>query len=261
MNDTPRIQQLSDDIANKIAAGEVIERPAAVIKELVENSIDAGATHIRINTAAGGHQLLEVSDDGHGMQQDDLRLALSRHATSKLQSSEDLFRIDSLGFRGEALPSIAGVSEFEIASRPQNAESGHSLRMMGSKEAGFAPCAMAQGTKVSVRNIFWNVPARLKFLKSEASESGHITDQVQRLALSHPHVAFSLNNGERNIFDIPQHDHIELRIAELFGRDVTQHLIPISDHTDTVQITGFITHPSQAKARAKRQFVFLNGRF
>ena len=257
----PPIQQLSDDIANKIAAGEVIERPAAVAKELIENSIDAGADRITVRIEGGGHHLLSISDNGHGMHKDDLALALSRHATSKLKSADDLFSISSLGFRGEALPSISAVSEFEIASRTHDADGGFALRRMGNQDLGIQACSMAPGTKVSVRNLFWNVPARLKFLKSESSESGHITDMVQRMAISHPHIAFLLQVGDKTIHDLPQHDHLEQRIRAIFGKNLCEQLLPIEGHSDSTQVTGFASHPSQATARAKRQFIFLNGRF
>ena len=257
----PSIRQLDDDIANKIAAGEVIERPAAVAKELIENSIDAGADEISITIEGGGQHALVIADNGHGMRADDLSIALSRHATSKLQSADDLFAISSLGFRGEALPSIAAVSEFELASRTHDADAGHQLKVIGDKQLGTSTCSMAPGTRISVRNLFWNVPARLKFLKSESAEAGHITDMVQRMALSHPHIGFLLKVGDKVIYDLPIHHHLEERIRSLFGKNICEDLLPIASNSDTTQITGFVTHPSQAKARAKRQFVFLNGRF
>ena len=257
----PSIRQLSDDIANKIAAGEVIERPAAVAKELIENSIDANATQISIQIHGGGQHALSVSDNGHGMYKDDLSVALSRHATSKLTKADDLFAISSLGFRGEALPSIAAVSEFEIASRTHDSDGGHSLKHVGNKSLGVSACSMAPGTKITVRNLFWNVPARLKFLKSESAESGHITDMVQRMALSHPHIGFLLQVGDKTIYDLPIHTNLEDRIRSVFGKALCEQLLPIEAHSDTTQITGFASHPSQAKPRAKRQFVFLNGRY
>ncbi|MDA3961356.1 MAG: DNA mismatch repair endonuclease MutL, partial [Planctomycetota bacterium] len=188
----PEIRQLPDAVANQIAAGEVVERPANVVKELVENAIDAGAGTITVTIEDGGRRLVEVVDNGHGMNGADLPLALGRHATSKLRQAEDLFAVASLGFRGEALPSIAGVSEFEMASRPHGSEGGWVLRIAGSEQRAHEPIAMAQGTRVSVRNLFWNVPVRLKFLKTRGTETGHVTDMLTRLALGHPHVAFTL---------------------------------------------------------------------
>jgi len=257
----PVIRQLPDAIANQIAAGEVVERPAAVVKELVENALDAGATRIVIRMEDGGRRLVEVEDDGHGMRPDDLALAVARHATSKLIDAEDLFRIATLGFRGEALPSIAGVSEFTIASRPQDATQGHELRLNGGTPSGSAPCAMSPGTRVSVRNLFWNVPARLKFLKSEAAESGHVTDQVMRLALSHPRVAFRLEVQGRAVIDQPANETLDARVRALFGTQVAERLLSVSANADTMQLVGFIAHPQEARPTAKRQFVFLNGRY
>ena len=257
----PVIRQLPEAVANQIAAGEVVERPAAVVKELAENAIDAGATRILVRLDDGGRRLVEVEDDGCGMHRDDLRLALSRHATSKLQSAEDLFRVATLGFRGEALPSIAAVSEFELASRPHAESQGWRLALAGGSETALAPCAMAPGTRVSVRNLFWNVPARLKFLKSEAAETGHVTDQVIRLALSHPRIAFRLEVGGRAVVDQPPGETLELRVRALFGGDLAKRLIAVESSADTMQLAGFVAHPQEARATAKRQYVFLNGRY
>ncbi len=257
----PVIRQLTDAIANQIAAGEVVERPAAVVKELSENALDAGATRIVIRLEDGGRRLVEVEDNGHGMRPDDLPLAVARHATSKLVDADDLFRIATLGFRGEALPSIAGVSEFTIASRTQDAAQGQELRLEGGVRTAFTACAMAPGTRVTVRNLFWNVPARLKFLKSEAAESGHVTDQVMRLALSHPRVAFRLEIQGRAAIDQPANETLDARVRALFGSTVADRLLPISSNADTMQLTGFIAHPQEARPTSKRQFVFLNGRY
>ncbi len=261
----PIIRLLPEAVANQIAAGEVVERPAAVVKELAENALDAGATRIVVRIEDGGRRLVEIEDDGHGMRRDDLALALTRHATSKIASADDLFRIATLGFRGEALPSIAAVSEFEMASRPHGEERGARLALAGGERTAFEPCAMAPGTRVSVRNLFWNVPARLKFLKSEASETGHVTDQVIRLALSHPRVAFRLvsggADGERTAIDLPPGETLEVRVRALFGRQLADSLLPVLATPDAMQLSGFIAHPQEARPTAKRQYVFLNGRF
>ncbi len=257
----PVIRQLPEAVANQIAAGEVVERPAAVVKELAENALDAGATRILVRLDDGGRRLVEVEDDGCGMRRDDLRLALSRHATSKLQTADDLFRVATLGFRGEALPSIAAVSEFALASRPHAESQGWRLALAGGSETTLALCAMAPGTQVSVRNLFWNVPARLKFLKSEASETGHVTDQVIRLALSHPRVAFRLEVGGRAALDQPVNETLEMRVRALFGGDLAKRLIAVEANADTMQLAGFVAHPQEARATAKRQYVFLNGRY
>ncbi len=261
MRAPPEIIQLSEQVANQIAAGEVVERPAAVVKELGENSLDAGATRIQIEIEDGGRRLIEVSDDGHGMRPADLRRAISRHATSKLSSSDDLFRIATLGFRGEALPSIAAVSEMELASRPHDAIAGQLVRLTGGNETTYQPCAMSPGTRISVRNLFWNVPARLKFLKSEASETGHVHDQVVRLALSHPKVGFRLKVGGRTDIDLPPASTLEARIAALFGPEVAGSLIAVAEQANAMQVSGFVAHPREARPTAKRQYLFLNGRF
>lgn len=261
MTTPPAIRQLDDSVANKIAAGEVVERPAAVVKELVENSIDAGASSIQVRIEDGGARLVEVIDNGHGMRPEDLPIALGRHATSKLTSVDDLFHIVTLGFRGEALPSIAAVSEFELASRPHDAEGGHLLRLSGGRALANEATAMAPGTRVSVRNLFWNVPARLKFLKSSSAESGHVSDQVQRLALAHPDISFSLDVNERRAIEYPADESLRQRIRSGFGRGLAEHLIAVAEQRDGMEISGFIAHPSQAKASARRQFVFLNGRY
>ena len=257
----PEIRQLPDLVANQIAAGEVIERPAAVVKELVENSLDAGATRVTVRIEDGGRRLVEVIDDGHGMRPDQLRIALSRHATSKIASAEDLFRVSTLGFRGEALPSIAAVSEFEIASRTHDADGGHRFAWAGADERAGGPCAMAPGTRISVRNLFWNVPARLKFLKTEASETGHIAEQVTRFALSHPHVAFRLENDGRTSLDLPPQEELDSRIRALFGVELAGDLCAVASGNPGLEVTGFAAHPRHARPTSKRQYVFLNGRF
>ncbi len=261
----PTIRQLPEAVANQIAAGEVVERPAAVVKELCENALDAGATRITVRIEDGGRRLVAVTDDGHGMRRDDLALALARHATSKLSSSDDLFRIATLGFRGEALPSIAAVSEFQLSSRPHDQEGGWQLRVEGSRVLNPEPCAMACGTRLEVRNLFWNVPARLKFLKSEAAESGQVTEQLMRLALSHPRVAFRLeagqDGGERSLIDLPGGHTLGERVRALFGRTLSERLIAVAAGGATMQVTGFISHPQEARPTAKRQYLFLNGRF
>ena len=257
----PEIRLLPDLVANQIAAGEVIERPAAVVKELVENSLDAGATRVTVRIEDGGRRLIEVIDDGHGMRPDQLRLALGRHATSKITSADDLFRVSTLGFRGEALPSIAAVSEFEIASRTHDADGGQRLAWAGAEERGGGACAMAPGTRISVRNLFWNVPARLKFLKSEASETGHIAEQVTRFALSHPHVAFRLECDGRTTLDLPPQEELEGRVRALFGTEIGGDLAAIAAGDPGMEITGFAAHPRHARPTSKRQYVFLNGRF
>ena len=257
----PVINQLPDTVANQIAAGEVVERPAAVVKELGENALDAGAGRITVRIEDGGRRLVEVEDDGHGMRPDDLRTALLRHATSKIATADDLFRVGTLGFRGEALPSIAAVSEFEIASRPHDQEAGRRLRLAGGQDLGDEPCSMACGTRLTVRNLFWNVPVRLKFLKAEQAETGHVTDQVIRLALSHPHCGFRLEADGREILDLPPGSTLVGRLRSLFGKTFAAALIPIAVANQGLELTGFVAHPREAKPTSRRQYVFLNGRY
>jgi DNA mismatch repair protein MutL len=261
MRPPPDIAQLSEAMANQIAAGEVIERPAAVVKELAENSLDAGATRVDVASEDGGRRLIRVADDGHGMRPDDLALALTRHATSKIRTADDLFRIGSLGFRGEALPSIAAVSEFSLASRPHAAEAGHQVVLAGGRPLRAGACAMPPGTRVEVRNLFWNVPARLKFLKSEAAETGHITDQVVRLALAHPRVGFRLETDGRTALDLPPVEDLTARVRAVFDDETADALLPVEAQGGAMQLTGFVAHPRTARPTGRRQFLFLNGRF
>jgi len=256
----PEIRQLSAALANQIAAGEVVERPAAVVKELCENSLDAGATRIAVRCEDGGRRLVEVADDGHGMRAADLALALARHATSKLTTTDDLFRIATLGFRGEALPSIAAVSEFTIASRPHDQDAGHRLAVAEDGSVALTAHGLAPGTVVSVRNLFWNVPARLKFLKSQAAETAHIVEQVTRLALAHPPVAFRLDVDGRALIDLPADEALAARVRALFGRELAGDLLPVAESVGGMQLAGFVAHPRAARPSAKRQYVFLNGR-
>ncbi len=257
----PEIAQLPEVVANKIAAGEVVERPANVVKELVENSIDAGATRIVVRIEDGGRRLVEVVDDGHGIRPDCLVRALDRHATSKLRGADDLFRVASLGFRGEALPSMAAVSEFELASRPADQAAGTRVGMAGADRGEPATCGMPPGTRVSVRNLFWNVPVRLKFLKARGTETGHVTDMVTRLALAHPEIGFVYEADGRTVLDLPPSDDLRARIRAIHGRELAAALVPVAAHADATQLTGFIAGPQEARPTGRRQFVFLNGRW
>jgi len=245
------IRQLPEGLANQIAAGEVIERPAAVVKELAENSLDAGATRIVIVAEDGGRRLIQITDDGQGIHAGELSLALARHATSKLQVAEDLFRIATLGFRGEALPSIGAVSEFTLESRPHAQEQGQRLSQGLDGQWLSSPCAMAAGTQVTVRNLFWNVPARLKFLKSEAAENGHITEQVIRLALSHPAVGFRLEIAGKAVLDLPSGQILPARLRDIFGKAFTSGLLAVAHSNAGMQLSGFIAHPREAKLNGR----------
>jgi DNA mismatch repair protein MutL len=248
-------------MASRIAAGEVVERPASVVKELMENSLDAGATEISVSIEKSGTALVGVADNGEGMGPEDLALAVERHATSKLRSEEDLFRVASLGFRGEALPSIAAVSRMEIVSRPLASETGYRLRVEGGKKTAPAPTGSPPGTSVEVRDIFFNTPARRKFLKSPATELSHICDVFNRLALAHPEVHFRLSHGGRLIADhaaIRQSGH---RLQQVFGREIAKDLIPFSWSPSEIGVSGFLSCVPVAFPNTRYLMTFVNGRF
>ena len=259
------IRLLPETIVNRIAAGEVIERPASVVKELVENAIDAGATHIDVVMDDGGRALISVSDDGLGMSRDELALAVERHATSKLRD-EDLFRISTLGFRGEALPSIASVSRFEITSRPEGSDSaGHALAVEGGAKGAVRPAALGRGTRVVVRDLFYATPARLKFLKQPRTEIGHALDTLKRLAMAHPGTSFSLSSDGRTGFrcDGGAADLLDARLtrlAEVMGRDFADNALAIDAERDGFRLTGYAGLPTLNRGNARMQYAFVNGR-
>jgi len=220
-----RIKILSENLSNKIAAGEVVERPASVVKELVENALDAGATEIVVEFQAGGKRLIKVTDNGFGMSREDALLALERHATSKITADDDLLSISTLGFRGEALPSIASVSRFSLSSRERGTIEGTEIYGEGGRIKEVKACGMAEGTVIEVRNLFFNTPARLKFLKSKETEAGHVADQVTRLALSRPDVRVTCVSDGRTLFRALNGDMAE-RVASLLGRSLAADLFP-----------------------------------
>ncbi len=257
------IRQLSSETINRIAAGEVIERPASVVKELVENAIDAGARDVEVVTAGGGLSLIRVSDDGHGMSAADLELAVERHATSKLRE-EDLFDIRSFGFRGEALPSIGSVARLEIASREGTAREGFAIVVDKGKKARPKPAAVNRGTRVEVRDLFSATPARLKFLKSERAENMATSDVVKRIAMAHPEVAFTLVTGERASLKLPRQpstaEGLLGRLGRLMGREFQSDAIDIAGERDGVRIAGFVGLPTLNRGDQSQQFLFVNGR-
>lgn len=262
-----RIRQLPNDLVNKIAAGEVIERPASIVKELVENALDAGATRIAITTAAGGKSLIRIEDDGIGMDEQDLRLSVERHATSKLPE-DDLDHISTLGFRGEALASISAVADLRIATRPRDAEMGLQLQFVDGA-AVISPCPMPHGTAIEVRELFKNVPARLKFLKSDRAETNAITDVMKRLAMSKPHVHFVLSGSDRQTLNWPAQPVADLeddfqgdknRLGQILGLDFAQNAVPIDYQRGPVRVRGMAALPTYTKANSLSQFYFVNGR-
>jgi DNA mismatch repair protein MutL len=233
------IQLLPDSIANQIAAGEVVQRPASAVKELMENSIDSGATNIRLIVKDAGKSLIQVIDNGAGMSETDARMSLERHATSKIRSAEDLFKLRTMGFRGEALASIAAVSQLEMKTRLADRELGTLLVVEGSEVKKQEPVACDAGTSISVKNHFYNIPARRNFLKSNPVELKHIIDEFQRLALAHPGISFSFIQGDELVFDLPP-GKLSHRIVNLFGKSYQEQLASCSEETDYVKVTGYI---------------------
>lgn len=257
---TPLIHILDANSANQISAGEVVERPASVVKELVENSLDAGARHIEIAVAGNGVPLIRVRDDGSGISRADLPLAVIRHATSKITGIEDLDCLQTLGFRGEALPSIASVSHLEISSRPENEAAGLSLSMKGGGEEELTEIGCPVGTTVTVRDLFFNTPARLKFLKSTATEFGLISDTVGRIALAHPEIAFSLTHPQQVVLQTTGRGDLREAIGAVLGYDLARQLIPIQAADKNWRLEGFISPPNLVRSSKQAQFFMVNGR-
>ena len=254
----PRIAVLPDRVADQIAAGEVVERPASVVKELVENALDAGARVVRVEIEEGGRALIRVSDDGHGMSPDDAKLALQRHATSKIRSVADLIGVGSFGFRGEALPAIVSVTRFELETA--DGASGIRLRVTGGTIEGAEPAVRQQGTSVTVRGLFFNTPARRKFLRAPATETRAVSDVLTVLALARPDVAFSLTSDGRPLLDAPAATRLIERIHALWGRDLADTLLPLSTRVGGAEVSGFAQRPSQARPAGRKAFVFVRGR-
>jgi DNA mismatch repair protein MutL len=254
------IQLLPDSVANQIAAGEVIQRPASVVKELVENSIDADATAITVNIKDSGRTLIQVIDNGNGMSPTDARMAFERHATSKIRQADDLYAIRTMGFRGEALASIAAVADVELRTRVQGTELGTFIHILGSTLQKQETNLCSEGSNFSVKNIFFNIPARRKFLKSNSSELKYIITEFQRIALANPGLAFSLYHNNSLIYNLSA-ENIRKRIVNLFGKNVNSNLIPVETTTTAINILGFIGQPKFAKKTLGEQFFFVNGRF
>ena len=258
------IRQLPPNLVNRIAAGEVVERPASVVKELVENAIDAGARRIDIATSGGGLRLMRVSDDGSGMSASDLALAVERHATSKL-ADDDLSSILTLGFRGEALPSIGAVARLSIQSRVEGAGEAHEIAVDGGRKSKLKPAALASGTRVEVRDLFYATPARLKFMKSERAEAAAIADMVRRLALATPEIAFSLATDERTAFRLDACppgliDHGLARLGRILGPDFVKDALPVRAHRDNIGLEGFAGLPTLHRPNSLQLYLVVNGR-
>ena len=254
------IRQLSQSLVNKIAAGEVIERPASVVKELMENAVDAGATRIDVSVVQGGLEMVRVVDNGGGIPADELPLALASHATSKIVEADDLFRVGTLGFRGEALASIAEVSRLVLRSRTPESQSGAEIEATGGVIGQAAPCGCPVGTAVEVHNLFFNTPVRRKFLRTTPTEFGHVSEAFTRIALASPHVHFTLRHNDKPIFELAAGDGWLERIALFFGRELADNLIWVESVDDEVTLSGYAAHPSQSRSHNRMQYFFLNGR-
>jgi DNA mismatch repair protein MutL len=254
------IQLLPDALANQIAAGEVVQRPASIVKELLENAIDAGATNIKLLVKDAGRTLVQVIDNGSGMSETDARMCFERHATSKIKISSDLFAINTMGFRGEAMASIAAVAQVELKTCLRNATIGTRIEIADSRIQTQEPVATPEGTSIAVKNLFYNVPARRNFLKSNTVEMRHIVDEFQRVAMAHPEVFFSLTHNSSELYHLPI-GNLRQRIVGILGKEYNAKLVPISEETDVVRITGFVGKPEAAKKTRSEQFFFVNTRF
>ena len=259
---SPKIHILPEQLANQIAAGEVVERPASVVKELLENAIDAGATELFVDAEQGGKRLVKVADNGCGMAKEDLFLALERHATSKIASSDDLFALHTLGFRGEALPSIASVSRLRLTSRPTDQELGWQLYAEGGTIRQAEALGAVSGTVVEVRDLFFNTPGRRKFMRSDETEFGHLADVVTRLALARPDIHLRLTHNGRVHLEAYRHQRLEERVAALLGRSLAVDLLPIETESDHGEmLTGLLGRPALNRSAASHLYTYVNGRF
>jgi len=254
------IQLLPDHVANQIAAGEVVQRPASVVKELLENAVDAGATDIKLIIKDAGKSLIQVIDNGLGMNVTDARLCFERHATSKIRHAEDLFSLHTKGFRGEALASIAAIAHVELKTKQDQEELGIHIIIEGSKFTTQEPAVLPNGTSFSVKNLFFNIPARRNFLKSDTVEMRYIIDEFQRVALAHPNIAFTMYHNGSESFNLPQ-SNFRPRIVNVFGGKTNEKLVPVKEDTEIVHIHGFVGKPEFAKKNRGEQFFFVNDRF
>lgn len=254
------IQLLPEHVANQIAAGEVVQRPASVVKELIENSIDAGATNIKLILIDAGKTLIQVIDNGKGMSATDAKLSFERHATSKIKAADDLFQLQTKGFRGEAMASIAAISHVEMKTKQDSDELGNHIRIEGSKISYQGMTNTPSGTNIAVKNLFFNIPARRNFLKSDAIETRHIVDEFQRVSLAHPEISFSLHHNGNEIYHLKT-SNLKKRIIGIFGSKMNEKLVPVSEETDLIAMKGFFSKPSFSKKKRGEQFFFVNNRY
>ena len=255
-----KVRVLSQQVASQIAAGEVVNRPASVVKELVENAVDAGADSIKVILSDAGRTSIQVIDNGSGMNSEDARTAFERHATSKIKESDDLYSLTTFGFRGEALPSIAAVAEVQLRTRTADSETGTELSIKASEIESQEPCVCPVGSSFTVRNLFYNVPARRKFLKSNQTEFGHILTEMERVSIAHPEVAFELTHQGEQILSLPA-SAVKQRIVNLLGRKMNEALLPVEVETSVVKVSGFCSNLDNVKGKGAKQFFFVNGRF
>ncbi|WP_299118123.1 DNA mismatch repair endonuclease MutL [uncultured Winogradskyella sp.] len=254
------IQLLPDHVANQIAAGEVVQRPASVVKELLENAIDANASEIKLILKEAGKTLVQVIDNGKGMSTTDARLSFERHATSKIRSAEDLFQLNTKGFRGEALASIAAIAHVELKTKQENDELGTSILIEGSTVKSQDVTVTPKGTSVSVKNLFFNIPARRNFLKSNTVELRHVTDEFHRVALAHPNIGFSMYHNGSELFSL-QSSNYRQRVVNIFGTKTNEKLVPVEEETEVLKVSGFVGKPEFSKKTKSEQFFFVNNRF
>ncbi len=257
---TDIIQLLPDHVANQIAAGEVVQRPASVVKELLENAIDANATHVKLIIKNAGKTLVQVIDNGKGMSITDARLCFERHATSKIKTAQDLFQLNTKGFRGEALASIAAIAHVELKTKRPNDALGSEITIAGSEVKSQDTVVVPTGTSVAVKNLFFNIPARRNFLKSDTVELRHINDEFHRVALAHPNIGFTLYHNGSELFNLPQENYRQ-RIVHIFGAKTNEKLVPIDETTEVLKISGFVGKPQFSKKTKSEQFFFVNNRF
>ncbi|GAB4134965.1 MAG: DNA mismatch repair endonuclease MutL [Planctomycetaceae bacterium] len=257
----PRIQPLQPLVINQIAAGEVIERPASVVKELLENSVDALATRIEVDVVAGGSELIRVVDNGEGIHPDDLKLAVTSHATSKVIDARDLFQVRTLGFRGEALASIASVSRMRIRSRQAETDTAYEINIESGQVGDVQPVGGPEGTLIEVHQLFANTPVRRKFLKTTGTEFGHLSEQFTRVVLAHPRLHAVLRHNGKTVYELPSNDQFLERLRVFYGTEMADKLIPVESESGNVKLWGYVGHPSLSKSTRKGQYLFLNGRW
>jgi DNA mismatch repair protein MutL len=254
------IRLLPDSVANQIAAGEVVQRPASVVKELLENAIDAGANQIQLIIKEAGKKLIQVIDNGSGMSETDARMCFERHATSKIKNASDLFAIRTMGFRGEAMASIAAVAQVELKTKQRGADLGTLVYIEASEVKSHEPCQFSEGTSIAVKNLFFNVPARRNFLKTDAIEYKYILEEFQRVALANPKIGFSLFHNGTEIYHLPQ-DNLRKRVVTLLGANFNERLVAVELEADFIRIYGFVGKPDFARKTRGEQFFFVNERF